>query len=133
MLDRSGAMSFVLKNGNDVTSFDRTQPKGGKIFHRGLVKFLVVLDASIEGTKSRKQEERKEERRRFLEDVSWHQRFAVPRYIENIKPRFPFFLLLLLLLFPLTLRDESRLRLPFAAYNKLCMAEHFNSLVSSCV
>ena len=91
MFDRSGAMSFMLKNGNDVTSFDRTQPKGGKIFHRGLVKFLVVLDASIEGTKSRKQEERKEERRRFLEDVSWHQRFAVPRYIENIKPRFPFF------------------------------------------
>lgn len=65
MLDRSGAMSFVLKNGNDVTSFDRTQPKGGKIFHRGLVKFLVVLDASIEGTKSRKEEEKKEE------DVSW--------------------------------------------------------------
>lgn len=129
--DRSGAMSFirVLKNGNDVI-FDLVRPNrtppndGGKIFHRE----IFILSSMLRSR--RKNKESKEKKREKGGKTFLGRRFLASAFrgstVQKILSRVSLF-------FPPDFERREPARLPFAAYNKLCMAEHFNSLVSSCV
>lgn len=107
-----------------------TNRMGGEIyFHRNLVFIVSSMRFDREETKSGE-----EKRKRGTEGRKEGKTFLGRRFLaaalrgstgtENIKPRS---------LFSLDFERREPARLPFPAYNKLCMAEHFNSLVSSCV